>query len=162
MKQLLLLFTLLAAALGCAAQGVVPPERAAWMKEMQQYKNDYLAKQLNLTADQRERFMPLYNAMDDQIRALMDETRAMEKQVEDNGAKATELEYEKAAEALYESKGRENEIEMRYFKQFRQILSSKQLFKLRSAEREFTRQLMKHHRNGKQKEAAKAHKARKK
>lgn len=149
MRYFLLL--LLACALNAMSQGVIPPERAAWMKEMQQYKNDYLSKQLELRPEQREKFLSLYNAMDDQVRALMDETRAIERQVEEKKGKVSDLEYEKAAETLYESKGRENEIEMRYFKQFKAILSPKQLFKLRGAERDFTRELMKHRREAKKK-----------
>lgn len=84
--------------------------------------------------------------MDEEIRRAQEESEQLYRQTLKKGDKATDLEYEKAAEAAYELKGRENEIEMRYFKEYKGILSSRQLFKLKDAERDFTRELMKQHR----------------
>lgn len=121
-------------------------EREVWMKEMQQFKNDIIAKKLALTEEQKAKFLPLYNSMDEEIRKTQEETEKLYHQTLKKDSKTTDLEYEKAAEALYELKGRENNIEMKYFKDFKQILTPKQLFQLKAAEREFTRQLMKQHR----------------
>lgn len=119
------------------------------MKEMQQYKNDFIAKKLTLTEEQKAKFMPLYNSMDEEIRKAQEETEKLYRHTVKREGKATDLEYEKAAEAMYELKGRENEIEMKYFKDYKQILSPKQLFQLKDAERDFTRELMKQHRRQK-------------
>lgn len=129
-----------------AAQRPGNRERQAWMKEMQQYKNDFISKKLNLTEEQKSKFIPLYNQMEEEIRKTQDEADQLYRQTNQKGVKATDLEYEKAAEAAYELKGRENEIEMRYFKEFKGILNARQLFQLKDAERDFTRQLMKHQR----------------
>ena len=56
----------------------------------------------------------------------------------------SDLEYEKATEALFELRSREGDIDRKYYPQLREILSKKQLFKLKSAERRFGRHLMKH------------------
>lgn len=121
-------------------------ERESWMKEMQQFKNDYIAKKLNLTDEQRAKFLPLYNSMDEEIRKVQEETEQLTRQTVAKDGKATDLEYEKAAEAVYELKGRENDIEMKYFNEYKAILSPEQLFKLKDAEKDFTRELMKQHR----------------
>ncbi len=121
-------------------------EREVWMKEMQQYKNDFIAKKLNLTDEQKAKFVPLYNSMDEEIRKAQQEAEQLYRQTKKKGEKASDLEYEKAAEAVYELKGRENAIEMKYFSDFKEILSPKQIFQLKDAERDFTRQLMKEHR----------------
>ncbi|MBD5312839.1 MAG: Spy/CpxP family protein refolding chaperone [Duncaniella sp.] len=121
-------------------------EREAWMKEMQQFKNDFITKKLALTDEQKAKFIPLYNSMDEEIRKTQAETEKLYRNTSKKDSKVTDLEYEKAAEALYELKGRENDIEMKYFKEFKQILTPKQLFQLKDAERDFTRQLMKQHR----------------
>lgn len=121
-------------------------EREVWMKEMQQYKNDFIAKKLNLTDEQKAKFVPLYNSMDEEIRKAQQEAEQLYRQTKKKGEKASDLEYEKAAEAVYELKGRENTIEMKYFSDFKEILSPKQIFQLKDAERDFTRQLMKEHR----------------
>ncbi len=148
MKKTTLIFTLflslILAPLYVSAQNVEPGprDRDAWMKEMQQFKNDFISRKLDLTDEQKNKFLPLYNQMDEEVRGIQEETRNLEKQTADKGDKATELEYEKAAEALYELKGRENVIEMKYFDQFKKILTPKQLFKLKESERDFTRELM--------------------
>ena len=121
-------------------------EREVWMKEMQQYKNDFIAKKLVLTDEQKAKFLPLYTTMDEEIRKAQGETEKLYRQTLKKDSKATDLEYEKASEAVYELKGRENEIEMKYFKEFKQILTPRQLFQLKDAERDFTRELMKQHR----------------
>lgn len=124
-------------------------EKDVWMREMQQVKNDYISKQLDLSVEQRKKFMPLYNRMERDMRRVVDDTRKMARQVSQQGEEASELEYEKAAEAMFECKAKEGDVEVRYYKEFKKILTPKQLFKLKSAERDFTKKLMKEHRKAK-------------
>lgn len=145
MKKLLSLFALLCIALcslTASAQRPSEQEREAWMKEMQQYKNEFISKKLELSEEQRAKFLPLYAKMDAEIRKSQKAVRNMCRKVEKDD-KVEDVEFEKCAEALYELKGRENKIEMKYFKEFKAILSPKQLFKLKQAEMDFSRQLMK-------------------
>lgn len=121
-------------------------DRQSWNQEMQAVKNDFIARKLDLTAEQREKFLPLYSKMEEETRKVNDDTRRMQKEVLNKGQASTDLEYEKCAEALFELRGRENTIEMKYFQQFKTILSPKQLFMLKDAEQEFTKELMKQHR----------------
>lgn len=124
-------------------------ERESWMKEMQQYKTDFIVKKLELTDEQKAKFLPVYNRMDQEVRQLNDQTMKLERDVRKKGDKATNLEREKAAEAQFELKGKEGAIEMKYFKDFKTILSTDQLLKLKKAERDFSRQLMNKHREHK-------------
>lgn len=126
------------------AQQPTGNERRAWMKEMQQYKHDFISKKLSLTDDQKEKFFPLYDAMEKDIRKVQTETEELYRQILKKDEKVSDIEYEKAAEAIYELKGRENKIEMKYFKDFKDILTPCQLFQLKDAERDFIRELMKH------------------
>lgn len=144
--SLILVLSVIILPLSAQAQRPTGREREVWMKEMQQYKNDFIAKKLVLTDEQKGKFMPLYNSMDEEIRKAQEEAEQLYRQTLKKGEKATDLEYEKAAEAIYELKGRENAIEMKYFKDYKQILTPGQLFQLKDAEREFTRELMKQHR----------------
>ncbi|MCI8997533.1 MAG: hypothetical protein HFJ95_00880 [Muribaculaceae bacterium] len=150
MKKVAILFTLLMAAVlmpvNADAQRPSGRDRESWMKEIQQYKNDFIAKKLELTDEQRAKFLPLYNSMDEEIRKVQEESEQLSRQTLTKGEKATDLEYEKAAEAMYELKGRENTIEMKYFNDYKTILTPRQLFKLKDAEKDFTRELMKQHR----------------
>ncbi len=128
------------------AQRPTERDREVWMKEIQQYKNDFIAKKINLTEEQKAKFTPLYSSMDEEIHKAQEEADLLYRQTLNKKDNATDLEYEKAAEAAYELKGRENSIEMKYFDEFKSILTPIQLFKLKDAERDFTRQLMRQHR----------------
>lgn len=116
---------------------------------MTQYKHDFLAKELNLTKEQEEKFFPMYDKMETETRELNRQVRGMERSVMQKGDKATDLEYEKAAEAIQELKGKESAVEMRYFGEFKTVLTKKQLFQLKQAERKFTQMIMNHHRGPK-------------
>lgn len=142
---LMILFTAFVSTDIASAQSAEPSaqERKQWFKEMRQVKNEYIAKQLQLTNEQKQKFIPLYDAMDAETARIGQETRQLEKTICDKGKNASDIEYEKAAEALYELKGKESEIEMKYFQKFKTVLTKKQLFELKRAERRFSRELMK-------------------
>lgn len=144
-KLLVILIALILLPIAMSAQKPTTRERRAWMKEMQQYKNDYISRKLELTDAQKAKFLPLYNRMEEEERAIADQTALMERDVRKKGDAATDLEYEKAAEAQFELKAKEAQIELKYFKEFKTVLSSKQLLKLKRAERDFSRELMKKH-----------------
>lgn len=129
-----------------SAQRPANEEREKWYKEMRDYKHSFLAKELDLNNEQQRKFFPVYDEMEDETAKLLHETRQMEDRVIKEGNSVTDIEYEKAAEALFEQKSKEGEIEKNYMKKFEPILTKKQLFMLKGAERKFTRDIMKHHR----------------
>ncbi len=155
-KLLLIIIALILLPVAMCAQKPTERERQTWMKEMQQYKNDYISRKLELTEEQKTKFLPLYNRMETEVRKLSDQTMKMERDVRKKGDAATELEYEKAAEAQFELKAKEAQIELKYFKEFKTVLKPQQLLKLKRAERDFSRELMKHHeKQNKQKKQSK-------
>ncbi len=82
--------------------------------------------------------------MEDETTKLNSETRELERRIAESPEDVTDLEYEKATEALFDLKIKEGEIEKSYADQFKTILTNKQLFMLKSAERNFSRDLMQH------------------
>ncbi len=142
-----ILFTLIALMLlpvAASAQKPSDRERKTWMKEMQQYKNEFMTRKLELTDEQKAKFLPMYDRMEKEVRAVNEQTMKMERDIKKN-KEATDLEYEKLAEAQVELKAREAKIELKYLKEFKAILKPSQLVKLKKAERDFSRQLMKKH-----------------
>ncbi len=119
-------------------------EREQWMTKMRQYKRTYFTKELDLSRDQQNKFYPLYEEMEDQIAKLTDDARAMEKRVSEMSS-PSELEYEKATEAMYDSAVKCAQLEREYLEKFQNILTRKQLFKLKSVERKFSREMLKQH-----------------
>lgn len=121
-----------------------PEAREQWMTEMRQYKRVYMTKELDLTRDQQNKFYPLYEEMEEQVAKVNDEARTMERRVADL-SNATDLEYEKATEAIYDAAVRSAELEREYMGKFKEILSNEQLFRLKSVERQFNREMMRQH-----------------
>lgn len=119
--------------------------RAKWFKEAKEMKRQFLVKELSLPKEQQKEFFDIYDKMQEEIVKLQKDTRAMEKRVNELGDNASDLDYEKATDALYELKQKEAEIDLRYYAQLKKVLTPKQMFRLKGAERRFTRQLMDHH-----------------
>ncbi len=146
-KLIALIFSMLLTSMTLSAkQKPTHNQRRAWNQEMQSVKTDYIARKLDLTQQQRELFIPLYTQMESEIRKINDETRSLQEQIIKKGKSCTDLEYEKAAEAMFELRGKENAIELEYLKKFKKILTPRQLFELKDAEHNFTKELMKQHR----------------
>ena len=138
---------LLSAYIPASAQGqaLSTTDRERWLSEIRGYKHDYLARELELSREQQQAFFPLYDAMEDEVERINTQTRNLEQRVDDN-KEASDLELENAARTIFEQKRAEGQIEMTYFEKFKEILSPRQLLRLKSAERKFTQQLVKQHR----------------
>ncbi|MDE5837595.1 MAG: Spy/CpxP family protein refolding chaperone [Paramuribaculum sp.] len=124
-------------------------DRAEWFKEMSRYKAEFIASELNLSNEQKQSFLQLYQDMENSSSKLARETRKLEKEVKKKGDSATDAELEKAAEARASLKSKQGAIEKEYFQKFKKILTSEQLFKLGDAEKEFARKLMESNRKPK-------------
>lgn len=127
-----------------SAQQKYGSERAQWMNEMRQYKRSYFVKELDLSREQQNKFFPLYEEMEDKTMKIEDEARTMERRIADT-PDATDTEYEKGAEALYDARVESAQTEKEYMEKFKTILTRKQLFRLKGVERQFARDMMKQH-----------------
>lgn len=119
--------------------------RRAWKVELQSVKTDYLAKKLDLTDDQREKFAPVYKQMEAELREVTESTSAVIDSVRTKGKAATDADYRRASRAAFDLKSREAAIEKKYYARFERILTPAQLFSLKDAEIQFTKELMKKH-----------------
>lgn len=117
------------------------PDREEWFRQMRQFRHDYLVKELDLTEQQQTKFFPVYDAMVTERRDARRKVRHAEKELKKKGNAATEAEYQQVAKMQYELKGIENDIEMKYYPQFKSILTTKQLYNLKGAEEKFSKQV---------------------
>lgn len=118
--------------------------REQWMDQINQYKRTYFTKELDLNAQQQTKFFQLYDEMTEQTDRIDREARAMEQRLTD-ASDVTDLEYEKATEAMFDAKVQQAEVEKAYMVRFKDILTRKQLFKLKGVERKFSREMMRQH-----------------
>lgn len=119
--------------------------REKWLAEMREYKHDFLTRDLDLSKEQQREFFPLYDNMEDEIERINAETREIENRLADT-PDASNLELENGARTIFEQKRAEGQIEMNYFDKFKEILSPRQLLKLKNSERKWQQQLINHHR----------------
>ena len=109
-------------------------------KEKLEQKHEFIVKETGMSQAQRDKFMPLYEAMEKEIYNANHNAREQAKKISASN-KVSDDEYARAAKNLSETKSKEAEIENRYFNQYAKILTKKQLFLLKYAEIKFYRQM---------------------
>ena len=125
--------------------------KSKFTTDMYQAKHEMIIEELGLTQSQQKQFMPLYEQMEREVYQVNRNARALASEVEKK-KNPSDRDYEIAASALSNTRVQEGEIEAKYFEKFSKILSKKQLFQLKQAERKFTREMLsKKRNNGKKK-----------
>lgn len=127
------------------ANHMAKADRQRWLSEIREYKHEFLVKELDLSKEQQREFFPLYDNMEDEVERINTETREIETRLAES-PDATDLELENGARTIFEQKRAEGQIEMTYFDKFKDILTPRQLVRLKNSERKFTQQLVNHHR----------------
>lgn len=117
-------------------------DRERWEQEMRKYKVDFISQTLDLTDEQRQKFEPMYTEMDAKLEDLQRNLRDKEQLLRKKGDAATDSEYQALAKEEFEMRANESRIEMSYYPKFKALLSSRQLYRLKHAERKFMRNLM--------------------
>ena len=115
--------------------------RSKFATDMYQAKHEMIIEELGLTPTQQKQFMPLYEQMEREIYQVNRNARALAAEVEKK-KNPSDRDYEVAASALSNTRVQEGDIEARYFEKFSKILSKKQLFQLKQAERKFTQEML--------------------
>ena len=118
-------------------------DKDEWIVELRNYKHRFLKKELGLTREQEGAFFKIYDEMDDQLIKINGETRSLERKALSD-ADASDTELEAAARAIFEQKKKESEVELKYFDQLGDVLTLKQLVRLKDAERKLAIHLMRH------------------
>lgn len=143
----------------CSLYAVVPSiaqdrsDRDQWMNEIRQYRRVYFTKELGLSKEQQNKFFAIYDEMEEQISRIDEDTRVMERRIAE-ATDASDVEYEKATEAMYDAKVSQAELERNYMEKFKNVLDKKQLFELKSVERQFQRDMLKQHQRLRSRRAA--------
>ena len=123
-------------------KGQKRPDKKEWLAKMKEFKQEFLTRELQLTAKQQKEFLPLYDKMQMERHNAEKNLHKSEEAIEKKGDKVTDAEYDKVIEAQYNLDQQLNAIDKKYIAQFRKVLTRKQVFKLRKAEMNFKRTLM--------------------
>lgn len=111
-----------------------------WREQLREYKHKYLVQDLNLSAEQQDKFFPLYDEMTDRLETLNNEAREIQQKIKGD-AKLSDVALDAYSRRLFEQKQLESEIELEYYDKFKTILTSKQLARLKLTEMDIIRNL---------------------
>lgn len=111
-----------------------------WTKELQDFKLKYLAQEMKLKDDQKQRFVEVYSRLDNERAKLLKEEHDMRKRVEAK-ANPTDNELNAAIAKMSQSKIDEARLEQKYDAQFKAFLTPRQIFTMKKAEFKFKRKL---------------------
>ncbi len=140
-KKLFLILILAVCCVGSVcAQERKGKNREQMMKELWDFRLKFLAQEMELQDDQKDRFFELYNEMCEKRRDCMREAWRLERKVKKSD-QASESDYEAAAEAMNRAKAEDAAIEKSYDEKFSQFLSQKQIYKMKTAENEFRKKM---------------------
>lgn len=105
-------------------------------KELREFKMKFLAQEMELKEDQKNKFYTLYQEMSDRMKEVYKESVAMKRKI--SGMQdVSEDDYKKLRDAEQKAADQAKEIEKEYDKKFSEFLTQKQLYKLKEAEKEF-------------------------
>lgn len=149
MKKILLLLIMLVGIAGTAfahpdGKGRPDPKK---LKELRDYKIKYLAQEMELTDEQKPKFVELYEKMSDERMANFDKMRAAERKLRNDPSDA---EYKAQNDIISNCKVRDAQIIKEYDAKFEKFLSAKQLYKMKEAEETFRKRMRDMHHKRKQ------------
>lgn len=110
--------------------------REQLFKEIQEFKIDFLSKEMGLNEAQKQKFSELYMEMTCKKHECMKNARKLEKRLK-KIENPTEADYQAATEAMNKAKAEDAAIEKAYSEKMSTFLSQKQIFKMKEAEDKF-------------------------
>lgn len=100
----------------------------------------FLTDKMGLTAEQSQKFWPLYNEYETKRRELVRSYRSGYRQDVDE---LSDQEAKARLDGMFNTRERELELEKEYVARYQRVISSNQIIKLYRSEREFTKLLLK-------------------
>ena len=135
-KTLLMILMLTLVSFAGMAQSKGGSDKSARAKEFLEFKIKYLSDEMGLTGEERQKFVNLYTQYGNEKRVLWKKAHDLEKKIKEK-KNATEAEYEEWSKA----KAKIDELEASYDKKFSNFLTSKQIYKMKSAEEQFKQKM---------------------
>lgn len=133
--------------LACAGQGYAQhhrgekgKSRTEMRKEFEEFKIKFIANEIDLKEDQKERFVEVYTQMNNERIKVFEQTRALERKIKKN-PNATDADYAAVSKAITEAREKDADIEKKYDAVFATFLTNKQIFKIKAAEDQFRRKM---------------------
>lgn len=134
--RLYLMFVILSAAgFSAQAQG----RHHDRIDKIESARTAYLTQKMNLTADQAQKFWPLYNEFDAKRRDVKKQSRVFKG---GNLENLTDAQLKEGINTMFSIRQKELDLEKDYAEKFQKVISIRQLATMYKGEREFTKVLL--------------------
>jgi len=144
MKRTIILTLLILVAAAGFSQG--PPGPPPFDEEkIEALRIAFLTRYLDLSSDEAQKFWPVYNKMQDELKVILDKEKDLR-----NGKKIDEMSDEELAKMInshFDNEQKLLDIKKKYAEEFKKVLSLKKVALLADAENEFKRVMLKHARD---------------
>jgi len=104
-------------------------------------RNDFIKKEVGLTADEASKFIPLETEFRIKIVEVGRECRSLARESQ-NRQKMSDSDYSKLVDCQIETRIKEAQLEKEYYERFKKILSPEKLYKYQQADIRFSRELI--------------------
>ncbi|MDE6548559.1 MAG: hypothetical protein K2L22_06145 [Muribaculaceae bacterium] len=111
-------------------------DKAKMMEELQQFKLDYISKEMQLSEKEKAEFVPLYKEYDNERRQAGAEAWKFERELKKK-SDPSEADYKKLSDLQQKARAKDNEIVKKYDAKFEALLSAKQIYTMHQAEDKF-------------------------
>lgn len=139
-QRITLLLTIICAL--CTISQAQDKKRPGFSKEEFRARQEaYLTEKAELTREEAARFFPLYFELQDRKKKLTDES--WEQARKGKNPDTTEEEYSRIIEIVVEARIEADRLDLEYLQKYKEILSSKKIYRLQRAETKFHRDLLK-------------------
>ena len=135
MKKYLLFFLLAILSLPCAFSQE-KKDKAKMMEELQQFKIDYLVKEMQLSEKEKSEFIPLYKEYDRERRQAGGEAWRFERELKKKND-ASEADYKKLSDLQQKARQKDNEIVRKFDSKLETFLTAKQIYTMHQGEEKF-------------------------
>ena len=125
MQKIVILLIAMVLTIPTYAQNKKKENKEEWKKELQDFKYKYLAQEVELSDEQMTNFFELYAKLDSERKQALKVCKAITKVVKEDG-EHSDVEYERAVEAVLNLPIITGQNEKKYYEQFKTFLSYKQ------------------------------------
>lgn len=139
MKRFTVIFIVLFSCLSAFAQ----LEDGANKERIEAMRVGFLTKRLNLSAEEAQKFWPVFNQYSAELDKLREDSRLMKKAVKEGFATMSDKEVEQVSDEFIAQKRKEWEISDKYHKEFKKVLPIRKVAALYKAERDFKLHIIK-------------------
>jgi len=111
-------------------------------EKIEQLKIAYITKELDLSTEEAEKFWPLYNKMNDELKAEKKSRRTKSMELKNNFETLTEKQIEEKTLAIFDSEIAESKLKKEHSQKIAKVIGYKKMVLLLRVEKQFKKELL--------------------